>query len=633
VAISPVVDQVGRVVGGRYRLLSLAGSGSSASVYRALDTRLSRTVAVKMLHGALAADHGFIKRFQAEAKSAAALNHPHIVKVFDWGDDEAGPFLVMEYLGGGSLAAIIASGARLSPSQLAKVGLEAAEALDYAHRRGLVHRDIKPANVLFDEEGRTAIADFGLARAFAEAAWTEPAGTLFGTARYASPEQAQGKPTDGRSDVYSLALTLYEAAQGEVPFRGDSAFALAMARVGQHVEPPESAGLVGVVIEGALAPSVDDRIDARRMAEELSTVRRHLPPPEPLPLAGTDSGIAGGAGDATVMGIAGESSTDQGATSTGIAPRGSRRHRRSARSARGRGLSRRARRLVAAAVVVGLLGGGLGYAISTQAFLPHRTVPSLTGMTLERARAVLKARHLGLRVVGHRYSKSVPQGEVARQDPSQRSRLAEGDAVAVVVSEGPPFVSVPQGLDGQSALQAADALGALGVHVEEEQVFSDTVASGRVVSYEPTGSVRWGSTVIIQVSAGPQPVTIPEDLAGKSPAAATSELEALGLKVTEQTQHSATVPNGQVIGSSPAGGQTAHRGDTVVIEVSDGPVMVSVPNVSGDSVSRATDVLSAAGLSPEAVYGPPNGSVYTTDPAPGASVPQGTPVAIYTASG
>ncbi len=186
-AMSQIDEHIGRVVGGRYRLVSPAGTGASAHVYLAEDSKLSRKVAVKLLHPALAEDATFLRRFRAEAKAAAALQHPNVMRVFDWGDDASGPFLVLEYLGGGSLASMFYSGKRLSVEQAVKVGIEAATGLEYAHRRGLVHRDIKPANLLFDEESRLCIADFGLARALAESAWTEPVGALLGTARYASP--------------------------------------------------------------------------------------------------------------------------------------------------------------------------------------------------------------------------------------------------------------------------------------------------------------------------------------------------------------------------------------------------------------------------------------------------------------
>src|SRR3954454_24781944 len=236
--VSRMADQIGRVLSGRYRLIAPIGTGASAVVYLADDTRLRRRVAVKILHQGLADDDAFLRRFRAEAHAAAALNHQHIVAVYDWGEDDHEPYLVTEYLGGGSLRATLDAGHRLSLSQALLVGLEAGRALDYAHTRGFVHRDIKPANLLFGEEGRLRVGDFGLARALAEAAWTEPSGSMLGTARYACPEQALGQPAGGKGDVYSLGLVLIEAVTGHVPFAADTTIATLMARVDTPVPVP-----------------------------------------------------------------------------------------------------------------------------------------------------------------------------------------------------------------------------------------------------------------------------------------------------------------------------------------------------------------------------------------------------------
>jgi serine/threonine protein kinase len=199
-------ESIGRVLARRYRIESALGRGTSATVYAAWDVVLQRRVAIKVLHPGLAGDKSFLRRFRYEAQSAAQLTHPHVLAVYDWGEDDRGPFLVLEYLGGGSLRDLLDNGRRVSVAQAAALGVQAAEALAYAHGRGFVHRDIKPANLVFDEDGRLRVADFGLARALAEAAMTEPSGATVGTARYAAPEQALGHPVDGRADVYALGL-------------------------------------------------------------------------------------------------------------------------------------------------------------------------------------------------------------------------------------------------------------------------------------------------------------------------------------------------------------------------------------------------------------------------------------------
>jgi len=297
---------VGRVLAGRYRLVAPIGVGASAQVYLADDVRLRRRVAVKVLHPALAGDPTFLRRFQAEAQSAAAMNHPNIVAVYDWGRDsgnggvddgpEAVPFLVTEYLDGGSLRGMLDGGDRLDGdagergprpltlSQTLLVGLQVCRGLHYAHSRGFVHRDIKPANLLFGDDNRLRIADFGLARALAEASWTEPEGVVLGTARYVSPEQAEGLPCDTRSDLYSLALVLVECVTGTVPHTGDTALATLAARAGRSVEAdPAVFGPLAPLIEAAGRADPAERCTAAQLGSGLMGAAQQLTAPEPLP--------------------------------------------------------------------------------------------------------------------------------------------------------------------------------------------------------------------------------------------------------------------------------------------------------------------------------------------------------------
>ena len=249
---------------------------------------------MKVLHLALAEDAGFLRRFRAEAQVAASLNHPNVMAVYDWGEDDV-PFMVLELLTGGSLRGLLDSGARLTPSQATHVGRQVTGALEYAHARGVVHRDIKPANLLFDEHGIVRVADFGLARALAEASWTEPAGTVVGTARYAAPEQATGAPLDGRADLYSLAVVLVEAVTGTVPAVADTAIGTLAARTHTPLVAPLALGRLGPVVERAGRPDPADRYpDAATMRAALADAARVLPPPQPLPLAGLGGELDGG---------------------------------------------------------------------------------------------------------------------------------------------------------------------------------------------------------------------------------------------------------------------------------------------------------------------------------------------------
>ncbi|MGH9165362.1 MAG: protein kinase domain-containing protein, partial [Acidimicrobiales bacterium] len=438
-AASSMADQVGRVLGGRYRLVAPIGTGASAHVFVADDVSLRRRVAVKILHPALAEDESFLRRFRAEAQQAAALTHPNVMRVFDWGESGDGPFLVLEHLAGGSLRDMLDEGTRLSPSQALLVGLESARALDYAHRRGLVHRDIKPANLVFDDEGRVCIADFGLARALAEAAWTEPVGAILGTARYASPEQAQGSSVDGKSDVYALAMVIVESVTGRVPFSADTTIATLMARVGARLDPPPELGPVGPVVAQAAHPEAAERLDAGELTRALEQVARDLPAPEPFRLARRPVTAAAAAGrispisppsDLTELGTravpavavadrGGDRTPFDGAADDGGYVLASARRRR-----------RRWPWLVLVVVLAGL-GGGAGYAVS-RLRIPTHPVPALRGKTLAQATAEVADEKFKVRTSPGRFDDEVPKDQILEQDPSSLATLREGQTIRVV---------------------------------------------------------------------------------------------------------------------------------------------------------------------------------------------------------
>ncbi|MGF1596483.1 MAG: PASTA domain-containing protein [Acidimicrobiales bacterium] len=281
-------DVIGVVLGGRYRLVAPIGAGASARVYLADDLLLDRQVAVKCLRPGLTDDSRFLRRFRAEARATAQLSHPNLVAVYDWGEDEAAAYLVTEVLLGGSLLDLLERDDLLTPSQGLLVALQVAQGLHFAHELGWVHRDIKPANLLFGVEGRLRIADFGIARAVAEAAWTEPEGILVGTARYAAPEQADGGRIGNRADVYSLALTVVEAVTGEVPLLGDSALATMMLRREQDLGGLDRLGPLGAALEPAGRADPNARPSAGVLIESLTRAARSLPRPHRLPLAGPD---------------------------------------------------------------------------------------------------------------------------------------------------------------------------------------------------------------------------------------------------------------------------------------------------------------------------------------------------------
>lgn len=637
-----MTDHVGRVLGGRYRLLAPVGTGASAQVFVAEDVTLRRQVAVKILHAALAEDEAFLRRFRAEAQQAAALNHPNIMRVFDWGESDDGPYLVLEYLGGGSLRDVLDSGPLLSPSQALMVGLEAAKALDYAHRRRLVHRDIKPANLLFDDEGRLCIADFGLARALAEAAWTEPAGAILGTARYASPEQAQGQSVDGKADVYALALVLTEAVTGKVPFSADTTIATLMARVGATLEVSPELGPLGPVLQQAAAPEPAQRLDARRLATALDKVAGDLPTPAPVQLVKTDrvpTALAGaesaGAevtdGDDTVaLAIDRTDVTELGVRRGGVYDAEG-----DVGDAGAGGLSPAAARprrrwpwVAAVLVFLLLLGAGTAYVVD-RARVPSHPVPALRGQTVAQAKAALLDEDFAVKVSGKRFDEELPDGAIIDQNPSSLGTLREGSTVSVVVSKGPPPRPVPALADLDRAA-AEKALTDVGLVPKVVTQINEEKPKGIVIDWSPKGaSLPKGADVTVIVSDGPAPIEVP-DLAGKTFEEAKTALTGKGLEVAQLEKFDSDVEKGIVIFTTPGTGAKVPKGETVTIVVSKGPDIVDVPDVAGKTVDEATATLRAAGLGVSGTGGKPNGNrVIFTDPQAGTKARRGTGVFLY----
>lgn len=673
--------EIGRVLGDRYRLIAPIGLGASAKVFLADDVRLLRRVALKMLHDGLAGDPEFLRRFRAEAQAAAALSHPNVMAVYDWGDD-GGAYIVTEYLAGGSLRAILDAGHVLTPSQALTVGLEAARALDYAHRRGFVHRDIKPANLLFGDDGRLRIADFGLARALAEAAWTEPQGAVLGTARYAAPEQAQGERLSVKADVYALALVLIEAVTGDVPFRSDTTLGTLMARVDRPLEVPEALGPLAPIIERAGAPDPDERIDARTLAAGLLRAAKQLRRPEPLPLVGalapttaeaevertvhapltprepapeptrdlTEDDLRLDPPDwvsGSVPVLPGDSPNGSVTVETPI-PAGA----DGADETRvdvpiaddpvppGDDPPRRRRRwpIVLAIVLLLAAAGGTAAAILLpdsdpvpEALPPvSLPVPLIGGLDEDQAVRVLEAS--GWRVEIERIRRDdTAEGDVLESRPGVGTRLSKGERVTVVVSAGQELVDVPTGLVGRPVAEVEQVLGDIGLVAEiAGSRFDETVAAGSVVelSGELPEQLERGSVIGLIVSDGPRPRTVPTGLAGQTKEAAVDAIRAAQLEPEVQEASSDDVEKGHVIGQSPAGGTLA-RGATVTITISTGPALVKVPDVSdAETPKEAAALIREAGLEPGEVTGPAEGSPKSTDPAAGTEVRKGSKVDI-----
>jgi serine/threonine-protein kinase len=622
-AISGVADLTGRVLAGRYRLLAPIGAGASGRVYVADDVRLKRRVGVKVLHLALAEDAGFLRRFRAEAQVAASLNHPNVMAVYDWGEDDV-PFMVLELLTGGSLRGMLDADARLSPSQAAHVGRQVSSALEYAHARGVVHRDIKPANLLFDEHGIVRVADFGLARALAEASWTEPAGTVVGTARYAAPEQATGAPLDGRADLYSLAVVLIEAVTGTVPAVADTAIGTLAARTHTPLVAPLALGRLGPVVERAGRPDPAERYpDAATMRAALADAARVLPPPQPLALAGLGGEIDGG--PPTQIGRS-SNLFDQDAplappvvVEAAVEPVKTRRRRAP-------GAVRWISYLVIAAILLALVGGGIAIAaVSSEAGTV--AVPSLVGLTQAKATDALASTGLSLKIVTR--NADDPARTVITQDPAPGAFVSDGGSVQLVVSRGPPPVLIPT-VAGQSPADAQAALEAQGFVVEVRHQFDETVPVDVVIGTDPAGGTKLArdSSLTLLVSDGPAPVPVP-DVSGKTFDEASQQLTAAGFTVSRADDFSDTVAKDKVIGTDPSAGQGANRGAQIVVHVSKGPEMVAVPNLVGLTIDAAQALLQAGGFVPDTQSYLPGRLVRAQSPAAGTSVNKGTKVTLF----
>ncbi len=650
-------EQIGRVLGGRYRLVAAVGTGASATVYQADDVQLRRRVAVKVLHPYLAEDRAFLRRFQAEAQAAAALSHPNIMAVFDWGADEHIPYLVLEYLGGGSLRAMLDRGRLLSPSQALLVGLETSRGLDYAHRRGVVHRDIKPANLLFGEDRRLRIADFGLARAIAEAAWTEPSGVLLGTARYASPEQAKGEPVEGKSDVYSLALTLVESVTGEVPFAGETTVATLMNRLDRLMPVSADLGPLASVIERAGRPDPVERSTAAELGQGLIAAAEKLPRPAPLALVATSAALSNR--DATAIGARAAVPASAAVGSTPIVPAPV--AAAGAQDVTGpvaspapavaatavppparpelfdQDSSRSGRTLRTFLVVLAVLAVaaivGAGVLLFHHSSTPTHPVDDLVGLPVGEARNRVATNGWNVTEVRQK-NDTQPLDVVFKTTPSS-GELAEGESFVLYVSDGPtPSVLPP--MVGMPVEQVMATLAPLDLKlVVSGQQFSETAPVNTVVAFTvagqtvPEGSaVDKGSTVNVIVSAGPEPRTIPQ-LTGLPPDQVEQTLKGLGLVPARgEDVFDPVVAAGLVAASTPPQGTQVARDSTVTYQVSKGADLVTVPNLYLMTLPQATAALNAAGLAVGPIVGDPSRAVVASAPPFGSQAPRGSAVGL-----
>jgi serine/threonine-protein kinase len=533
-----------------------------AEVHLGQDRRLGRTVAVKLLRSDFARDPSFQARFRREAHSAASLNHPAIVAVYDTGEDEVGgspvPYIVMEYVEGSTLRELMATGSRLVPERALEITDGVLAALAYSHQQGIVHRDIKPANVMLTGDGEVKVMDFGIARAVADTGATmTQTSAVIGTAQYLSPEQARGEQVDARSDIYSTGCLLYELLTGRPPFVGDSPVSVAYQHVREepvppsHIDPDVPRAVDSIVLK-ALTKDRNARYQsAAEMRADIAAAlagRPVTPPPPATTQRIEQTAVAGSPAAFPTM------------TAEPVRENPERRGGRALAYAL-LGLA-----VLAVFVIAALLGRellGVGAATTTR-------VPDVTGMTVEQASRALQRENLVLGTQTPQPDARVPEGAIISQSPDDRTEVEEGSAVDVVVSTGPEQTTVPT-LVGLSLDEAAQALREAGLKLGGRTGVPSDRPENTVVRVNPKEgeTVEVGSLVDVRYASGNNRVP---DVKGKTEAQARSILEQAGFTVPEAvTRATAQAPPGTVVGQSPGPKQTARLGSTVTIIVAVAP--------------------------------------------------------------
>jgi serine/threonine-protein kinase len=619
---------VGQVFSNRYRIEREIAHGGMAEVYLARDESLDRLVALKALFPEFAREPSFVERFRREAQAAANLNHPNIVAIYDWGQEDGTYFIVMEYVEGRSLRDLLNSQGALDPNQAADITAEIASALAFAHRSGVVHRDVKPGNVLLTQSGTVKVTDFGIARAGTSEGLTQT-GSVMGTATYFSPEQAQGLAVDGRSDVYSVGIVLYEMVCGVAPFTAESPVSVAYKHVREEPVPPthrnpDCPPALEQIIMSALAKDPEHRYQsADDLRADLLRFRRGRPlaaAPITAMVAEVPTGPMVAAGAAAYAASATIASPRVPAEPTAVYDRQPRRTRHPATFT-----------VLTLLVLALVVGGILIAAVMLGDKQVKVSVPNVVGKTQQQATQELAARHLFAVINPVRSTK--PPGMVTKQDPKAYKDVPKSSRVIISVSAGVGTRDVPD-VAKMSIADARQTLVAKGFKVTTDLAqYSSTIPPASVIATNPPfGSTppQVGSLVHIIPSKG---VGIP-NVVNLQQATASVALRQAGLVPMAIPTPSDTVPTGEVIRTDPAtGAVNVPPGTTIKVFVSTGAAQIKVPTLIGKTASKAQAILFSNNLQASEVFEPTSqkgndGKVLDQNPAPDTPVDPQTVVVL-----
>ena len=626
--MEPVSDP--RIYSNRYQVTHLIARGGMAMVYRAQDLLLNRAVALKILYPELSADPLFVERFRREAQAAANLSHPNIVPVFDWGEDEGTYFIVMELVEGTSLADMLRGSRTLTASRSAQLVAQVAAALGYAHRNGVVHRDVKPGNILITSDGQVKVTDFGIAQAVSSEDQLAEEGSVMGTATYFSPEQAEGAAVDGRSDVYSLGVVLYEMLVGRPPFIGDSPVAVSSQHVHGTVPPLTDFNntvphdLESIVME-ALAKSPAQRYQT---ADEFRADLLRFTEGQPVRAAGHDVAFWGADATRSVAAVAPGERTQSVPVMTG--PRTDIRRRRDNRTG-----------IIAAVVIVLLAVGGLAYFLMSKT-PAVTTMPPVVGEQITNAKATLTGDGFTLKIL--QQSSTKPVGTVLTSNPAAGASTTKGQLVILRVSLG--VVAAPVSVPDTTKMTLSDAESTL--HTAQLHYTTSFVTSAppgtvpdTVISQTPKGGTQAhvGDTVVLNILSPGYAFSMP-DLSGNTTAQAGQTIgqDQLTVSPTQSSQCSNTVASGLVIATNPAANQPVKAGAAVILITSSGVCKVLVPDVIGRATAGASATLKSDNLTlgndtvstSLACTPAQSGFIDSQSPAPGLNAPFDSAVDVTT---